>query len=227
MLILDEADKMLSMGFVEDLEFIIQCLIHPHQTLLFSATMPTAIRTIAAKHMKDPTDITLEETHPETITHRFHFSKHHDRPAHFLKLLRELKPTQSIVFCHTRHQAEQVCRFLQNHLSQVDILHAGLSQGVRTIITNKFRTQKVLTLVATDVAARGLDFSAVSHVFIFELSHDPDTYLHRAGRTGRFEKQGTVVSLVTPRELPVVEKLGRRLKEKPVWIRGTSGTWNR
>lgn len=217
-LIIDEADKMLSMGFVEDLEFIIQCLNHPHQTLLFSATIPAAIRTIAAKNMREPLDISMVDTHPETINHHFHFCKHHERSEKLLNLLRELKPAQSIVFCHTRIQTEQVCHFLKNHLSQVDMLHAGLSQSIRTIITGKFRSQKILTLVATEVAARGLDFSNVSHVFIYELSFDADTYLHQAGRTGRFEKEGTVISLVTPRELKIVDKLAHKLKEKPDWI---------
>lgn len=216
--ILDEADKMLSMGFVEDLEFIFQCLNHSHQTLLFSATMPQAIRTIAAKHMQNPVDVTLQQVHPTSIDHRFYFCKNHERPNKLLWLLQTLKPTQSIVFCHTRHQVENVCHFLQAHLPQVDLLHAGLAQNVRNIITNKYRSQKILTLVATDVAARGLDFSQVSHVFIYELSDDSDTYLHRAGRTGRFEKQGSVVSLVTQRELHLLDRLSRRLKEKPIWI---------
>lgn len=217
-LILDEADIMLSMGFIEDLEFIIQCLIHPHQTLLFSATMPEAIRSIATKHMKEPVHIELNEVHPETIDHRFCFCKHYERSNKLLELIQHLKPVQSIIFCHSRNQTDEVCKFLQQHLSNVDLLHAGLSQPIRNIITSKFRSKKIQTLVATDVAARGLDFSSVSHVFIYELSDDSDTYLHRAGRTGRFEKQGMVISLVTARELKCVQELERRLKQKVIWI---------
>ncbi|KAF3361747.1 DEAD-box ATP-dependent RNA helicase CshA [Chlamydiales bacterium STE3] len=216
--VLDEADKMFSMGFIEDIEFIVQCLIQKHQTLLFSATMPKIIHEIASKHMQEPVSISLQETHPAKINHQFLFCKHFERLNYLAKLIQESNPVQSIVFCATRFQAEEVCRFLQDHFQHVDLLHAGLSQSLRTIITSKFRTQRVQILVATDVAARGLDFSHVSHVFIFELSDDIDTYFHQSGRTGRFEKEGAVISLVTVRELKIVDKLEKRLKQELQWI---------
>lgn len=218
MFVLDEADKMFSMGFVEDIEFIIQCLVHSHQTLLFSATMPRAIQEIALKHMRDPATIALQETHPAKINHKFLFCKHFERLDKLASLVKEAHPVQSIVFCATRFQAEEVGKFLQKNFDQVDVLHAGLTQAIRTIITNKFRTQKIKILVATDVAARGLDFSHISHVFIFELSDDVDTYFHQSGRTGRFEKEGSVLSLVTSRELKLITRLEKRLQQELQWI---------
>lgn len=216
--VLDEADKMFSMGFVEDIEFIIQCLIHRHQTLLFSATMPKVIHEIASKHMHTPENISLQETHPAKINHKFLFCKHFERFEKLENLIREHNPVQAIVFCATRFQAEEVGRSLQKHFDHVDVLHAGLTQSIRTIITSKYRSQKIKILVATDVAARGLDFSHVSHVFIYELSDDIDTYFHQSGRTGRFEKEGAVISLVTSRELKLVDRLEKRLKQDLQWI---------
>lgn len=219
-LILDEADEMLSMGFYEDLEFIIQCLVHTHQTLLFSATMPKAIREIAKNHMKEPLEISLvkREASPETLEHRFLYCHHKSREPELIKTIKDLQPKQSIIFCHSRHQCEIVCGFLQKNFDGVDFLHAGLGQDVRTIITSKFRSGRIRFLVATDVAARGLDFSGVTHVFIYQLSDDPDIYVHRSGRAGRQQREGVVITLVTNRELPVLKRVLGLIKREPLWI---------
>jgi len=219
-LILDEADEMLSMGFYEDLEFIIQCLNHPHQTLLFSATMPPQIRNIAKQHMKDPSEVVLtsEDASPETIDHRFVYCNHEHKGTTLARLMNELQPKQGIVFCRSREEVERVCRQLKQKFEGVDFLHAGLSQDVRTIITNKFRTGRIRFLVATDVAARGLDFSDVTHVFIYHLADDPSVYVHRSGRTGRQERQGMVVTLVTDRELRSLRGVLDAIKREVVWI---------
>ncbi|MFN4174969.1 MAG: helicase-related protein, partial [Parachlamydiaceae bacterium] len=124
----------------------------------------------------------------------------------------------AMIFCHSRIQVEKVCHALKKRLPQVDYLHAGLTQDIRSIITNKFRSGKVKFLVATDVAARGLDFSNVTHVFIYELSDDPDVFVHRSGRTGRIGREGTVVSLVTKRELWILKKIMHQLQEEPEWL---------
>ncbi|MBA3957741.1 MAG: DEAD/DEAH box helicase [Parachlamydiaceae bacterium] len=219
-LILDEADEMLSMGFYDDLEFIIQCLVHEHQTLLFSATMPPQIRKIAKHHMKEPLEITLssETVSPAKIEHHFLYCKHHQREAALAEIIAKMQPTQAIIFCPSRHQCETVCHALKKHVDAVEYLHAGLGQDVRSIITSKFRNGRVRFLVATDVAARGLDFSSVSHVFMYQLGEDVDTYLHRSGRTGRRDREGVVVSLVTDRELTAMQNILERIQREPIWI---------
>lgn len=220
MLILDEADEMLSMGFYDDLEFVMQCLVAPHQTLLFSATMPRDIMKIAKVHMKEPIEVNLTATQaaPSLIEHRFLYCRHDERQASLFKLAAEMTPKQSIIFCHSRHEVEEVCRGLRRHFQDVDFLHAGLTQDIRNIVTRKFRTGKIRFLVATDVVSRGLDFSGVSHVFIYHLGDDPDVYVHRSGRTGRFDKAGTVVTLVTNRELSTLRKILQKLGQEPVWV---------
>jgi ATP-dependent RNA helicase DeaD len=219
-LILDEADEMLSMGFYDDLEFIIQCLVHTHQTLLFSATMPPKIRQLAKQHMQNPQEVNLiqQRASPELLQHLFAYCPPHQKDQELLQLIEKNQPTQAIIFCHSRFQVEKVCQFLKKKLDSVDFLHAGLAQEIRTIVTNKFRTGKIRLLVATDVVARGLDFSKVSHVFIYQLPHDPDVYVHRSGRTGRYDKAGIVISLVTQRELPLLRSILRQIKQEVQWI---------
>lgn len=220
-LILDEADEMLSMGFYEDLEFIIQCLIHEHQTLLFSATMPSQIREIAKKHMRDPVEISLitTEATPENIEHHFAFCHYSEKEQRLIEQILRHELQKVIVFCSSRIECEKVTRALQKNIPmQVDFLHAGLSQDLRSTIINKFRTGKLQILVATDVASRGLDFSSVSHVFIYHLADDLDLYVHRSGRTGRYEKAGTVITFVTQRELRTLNRLLKILKKEPIWI---------
>lgn len=219
-LILDEADEMLSMGFYDDLEFVIQCLVQDHQTLLFSATMPKEISAIARKHMKDPLEIklTTQNAAPKSIEHQFLYCHHLDREKALIDLVDSLDPLQSLIFCHSRFECEKVCKSMQKHFDGVDFLHAGLGQDMRSTITNKFRTGKIHFLVATDVASRGLDFSRVSHVFIYHLGDDPDVYVHRSGRTGRFDKAGVVVTLVTDRELNTLQRVLSLIGREPIWI---------
>lgn len=218
-LILDEADEMLSMGFYDDLEFIIQCLNHPHQTLLFSATMPQQISKIAKQHMKDPREVILTQSQsPNKIDHSFVYCHHEHKGPALVRLIQELNPVQAIVFCRSRDEVERVCRGLKQRFDGIDYLHAGLGQDVRTIITGKFRTGRIRILVATDVAARGLDFSGITHVFIFHLADDPDVYVHRSGRTGRNEREGAVVTLVTDRELRALKSVLGVIQKDAKWI---------
>ena len=219
-LVLDEADEMLSMGFFEDLLFVMQCLNHEHQTLLFSATMPAQIRKIAKDHMRDPVEIHITDEHktPSQIEHQFLYCRHDQRGEALAQLMKELKPKQSIIFCHSRIEVDKVCRALQKDVEAVDFLHAGLSQDTRTIVTSKFRNGRIKHLVATDVVSRGLDFSGVTHVFIYHLGDDPDVYVHRSGRTGRYDKAGNVVTLVTDRELSTLQQVLKTIKREPIWI---------
>lgn len=220
-LVLDEADEMLSMGFLDDLEFIMGCLNHEHQTLLFSATMPKAIKTIATTHMRDPKEVTLtaaNKSTPKSINHSFLYCRHDQRDATLIEQIKSMKPKQAIIFCHSRIQVEKVTRELKRDLDKVDYLHAGLNQDLRGSITQKFRSKRINFLVATDVAARGLDFSGVTHVFIYQLSDDPDVFVHRSGRTGRQERHGEVITLVTKRELSVLERILKRIGQEAKWI---------
>lgn len=220
-LILDEADEMLSMGFYDDLEFIINCLIHQHQTLLFSATMPPKIKRIAEKHMVDPVEvnvITQTERIPATIKQFFISCAHRERISKLVDQLKKLNPQQSMIFCESRRQVEEVCSALKKEFPNVDFLHAGLGQDIRNIVTGKFRSGKIQHLVATDVAARGLDFSGVTHVFMYELPKDPDIYIHRAGRTGRSGREGMVLSFVTGRELDRFKAIEKRAQGSIAWI---------
>jgi len=219
-LVLDEADEMLSMGFYEDLEFIIHCLVQKPQKLLFSATMPPQIRTIAKKHMKDPVEISLvsHQVSPEEIDHHFVWCHQRNKVADLIKVMKQLEPKQALIFCRSRDECEAVCCALKKQFSGVDYLHAGQSQDVRTIVTSKFRAGKVRFLVATDVASRGLDFSGVTHVFIFHLASDPDLYLHRSGRTGRYGQKGIVVTLVTDRELSSLQLILKKIGRHAQWL---------
>lgn len=221
-IVLDEADQMLGMGFYEDLEFIIQCLNHAHQTLLFSATMPKLIREIAQKHMRTPIELSLvgEATTPENLTHQFLYCPHpRQRPEELLHLLQTIEPKQCLIFANSRREVEEISRTLKSRLSGVDFLHGGLEQNIRTIITNKFLKGKIRYLVATDIAARGLDFSNVTHVFNYHFPFEQETYLHRAGRTGRSGRVGTCVTLVTSRDLGQIRQLFKVLHKEPEWLR--------
>lgn len=219
-LILDEADEMLSMGFYEDLDFIIQCLVHEHQTLLFSATMPKDIRRIAGQHMKDPLEVKLtgKRASPKTIEYKFLYCSPHDKENRLVDVINNEGPKQSIIFCQSRVQVEKLTKALKQKVQGVDYLHGGLGQNVRTIITDKFRSGRLKHLVATDVAARGLDFSGVTHVILYDLGRDVDTFVHRTGRTGRQDRKGVAIAMVTQRDMQVLDLLLKRIEREPIWI---------
>jgi ATP-dependent RNA helicase DeaD len=221
-IVLDEADQMLGMGFYEDLEFIMQCLNHAHQTLLFSATMPKQIRLIAQKHMRKPKELSLisQASTPENLTHQFLYCPNPKKRAEeLLILLQTLEPKQCLIFANSRREVEELNRTLNGRLSGVDFLHGGLEQNIRTIITSKFMKGKIRYLIATDIASRGLDFSQVTHVFNFHFPFEQETYLHRAGRAGRSGRSGTCVTLVTRRDLGAIHQLFKVLHKEPEWLR--------
>ena len=218
-IILDEADEMLSMGFFDDLDFIMRCIVHKHQTLLFSATMPSDIRRIAKEQMQDPLEVglTAKKRAPLTIKHLFSYCKENEKNKKMLTALESHEPRQAIIFCTSRIQCEKLTDYLKKTIKDIDFLHGGLGQNVRTTITNKFRQGKIRFLVATDVAARGLDFSGVTHVIMYQLPKDPDTYLHRSGRTGRFGCTGTALSFVTNRDMQTVRRIAKHLGRNVQW----------
>lgn len=220
-LTLDEADEMLGMGFLEDLEFIMGCLIQEHQTLLFSATMPDLIRKIAKKYMKTPQEISLITTQatPAKLEHKFYYcASFHEKRRSLLDLLKKLPFKQVLMFVNSREDCERVYRELKPHFASIDFLHGGMSQDIRTIVTGKFSKGKLQMLVATDVASRGLDFSGVTHVINITLPHDDEIYLHRAGRTARRGKEGTCITFVIHRDLGRVKRLLTALEKDVCWI---------
>lgn len=220
-LILDEADQMLSLGFYEDLNFIMDCLIQEHQTLLFSATMPERILKISQAHMKTPKEIRLigKKPTPKNLSHNFVFCANPGKKQERLtELLNALKIDQCIIFANARHEVEKLYYSLKPKYHPIDFLHGGLMQSARTSIIQKFAKSKLKFLVASDVASRGLDFSQVTHVINLHLPIDQETYLHRAGRTGRSGSKGTCITLVTRRDIKKLSKLISHLKCKVHWI---------
>lgn len=221
MLVLDEADEMLGMGFVDDLTFIANCMVQKHQKLLFSATMSPPVRKLALSLMSHPIELSAstEFKTPNQIDHNFTFCRSFDdKKLRLESLIEELKPSQSIIFCSSRDSCDQMQVYLKRALGSVRVLHAGYSQSARTAIIEQFRRQKVRHLVATDVAARGLDFDGVSHVFVFDIGKDAQSHVHRIGRTGRYGKEGSAITFVTNRDLPHLNRICEAIGKPMTWI---------
>lgn len=220
-LVLDEADEMLGMGFVDDLTFIANCLVQKHQKLLFSATMSKEVRSLAVKLMTDPLELqaALDTKTPHQIAHHFAFcSSFEEKKQRLQALLQELNPSQSIIFCSSRISCDQMQLILKPILGSVRVLHAGFSQPARTAIIEQFRKQKVRHLIATDVASRGLDFTGVTHVFVFDIGRDVQSHVHRIGRTGRYGREGAAIALVTHRDLPNLGRICEAIDKPMAWM---------
>jgi ATP-dependent RNA helicase DeaD len=220
--VLDEADEMLSMGFIEDIETILAATPAERQTALFSATMPAEIRRLADKYMRDPQSILIERNQMTSaqIEQRYYFVNLGEKTAALTRMFEMEEVTSALIFVHTRAETGELASELTRRGYPSEALNGDLSQDARERTLNRFRNGQVTVLVATDVAARGLDIDDISHVFNYELPHDPEIYIHRIGRTGRAGKTGIAITLVAPREkrrLRQVEGLTRqKLKEMPV-----------
>ncbi len=220
--VLDEADEMLSMGFIEDIETILAETPAERQTALFSATMPAEIRRLAEKYMRDPQSVVIERNQVTSaaIEQRYYFVNLGEKTAALTRLFEIEEITSALIFVHTRVETGDLANELTLRGYPSEALNGDLSQDARERTLNRFRQGQIKVLVATDVAARGLDIDDISHVFNYELPHDPEIYVHRIGRTGRAGKTGVAISLVAPREkrrLRQVEALTRqKLKEAPV-----------
>lgn len=201
-LVLDEADEMLSMGFIEDIEAILRETPAERQTALFSATLPEPIRRLAERYMRAPEVITVN---PERVTvaeteQRYYLVYEEDKLAALMRLL-ELEPiTGVLIFTRTKVKAAEVAEALVARGIQAEALHGDLTQAARETVLQRFRQKRLTILVATDVAARGLDIEDVSHVVNFDLPLDAEAYVHRIGRTGRAGRKGVAITLLTPRE---------------------------
>jgi ATP-dependent RNA helicase DeaD len=218
--ILDEADELLKIGFLEDVEFIMSCILQEHQTLLFAATMDDDIKRLVDKTLRDPHHISLidERPSPESIEHYFEYLQPKNKEAELIRYLEEENVTQAIIFCNARHKVDALFKSMKKDLKNIEYIHAGLSQEKRSSIYRHYRNNKVRYLIATDVAGRGLDFSNVSHVINWDFPGDGEQYTHRTGRSGRMGRKGKALSFLTKRDLPGLRSLIRKQKIVPLWI---------
>ncbi len=221
-LVLDEADEMLNMGFKDDLDLILAETPKEKRTLLFSATMPPEIRSISNKYMHNPVEVKVksDSTGAATIEHVFYLVSARDK-YDALKRIADLNPdVYGIVFCRTRRETQEIANKLMTDGYNADALHGDLSQAQRDTIMGRFRTRHLQLLVATDVAARGLDVNDLTHVINYSLPDEAEAYIHRSGRTGRAGKTGISIAIVHSREVnklrAIEKKLGRRFEQQPV-----------
>jgi len=204
-LVLDEADEMLDMGFADDLDAILQATPASRQTALFSATMPARILAIAGRHLKNPARVTIarEKTAagkmPRVRQVAYIVARAY-KPATLARILDMEDPVATLVFCRTRMEVETLVETFNAHGHRSEALHGGMEQRQRDRVMGLFRSQKADVLIATDVAARGLDIEHLSHVVNYDVPASPEAYLHRIGRTGRAGRGGTAITLAEPRE---------------------------
>lgn len=218
MVVLDEADEMLNMGFLKDVEEIIYKTSKTRQTMLFSATMPKQLRTLAAKYMKSPVEVqvqgekvTLDEINQVAIE-----TTDRGKQDALCSIIDEERPFMAIIFCRTKRRVKALNYDLRSRGYNSDEIHGDLTQAKREKVIKAFRDMKLQLLVATDVAARGLDIEGVTHIFNYDIPEDPESYIHRIGRTGRAGETGKAFTFVTPRdrqELVAIEnKIRKNLK---------------
>ncbi|NRG27345.1 DEAD/DEAH box helicase [Bacillus circulans] len=219
--ILDEADEMLNMGFIDDIEAILSKIPTERQTLLFSATMPGPIRKMAERFMKDPEVVKVkakEMTVP--LIEQYYIETQEKTKFDILTRLLDIQsPELAIIFGRTKRRVDELSEALNLRGYTAEGIHGDLSQAKRMSVLRKFKEGTIDVLVATDVAARGLDISGVTHVYNFDIPQDPESYVHRIGRTGRAGKEGVAITFITYRErsyLQVVEKTTKRKMEKMI-----------
>jgi ATP-dependent RNA helicase RhlE len=210
--VLDEADRMLDMGFINDVKKIIAKLPTKRQTLFFSATMPEAIASLARMILKDPVtiEVTPESTTVEKIDQKIHFVDQANKKLLLKSIVIKEEVTSVLVFSRTKHGANKVVDYLLQESIAVAAIHGNKSQAAREKALNNFRQGAIKVLVATDIAARGIDIPGISHVINYDIPNDPESYVHRIGRTARAGKEGVAISFCDPAErklLGAIEKL--------------------
>jgi ATP-dependent RNA helicase DeaD len=211
LVVLDEADQMLDIGFRPAVEAILKTVPEPRQTLLLSATMPKGVRELAQTYLNDPVDVRLiREDEDATVPaiRQSYLMVHPERKFELLvRLLHREQPQRAIVFCRTKRGADKVGTLLRAEGLRADTMHGNLSQAQRNRVLHAFRTGRLTTLVATDVVGRGIDVRGVSHVVNFDLPDDPTHYVHRIGRTGRMGNDGVAFSLVLPDQAKLLDQI--------------------
>lgn len=207
--VLDEADEMLDMGFLDDIKKILSFVPNDSQKLLFSATMPPPIRKITNEFLKDPKfiQITERETTNSDISQEYYVVDEREREDAAIRLMDYYDPFKAIIFCRMKREADELSNTLLAKGYPAKALHGDMDQRERESAIRGFKKGAVEILVATDVAARGLDIADVSHVFNYHIPFDPESYVHRIGRTGRAGKKGTAITLVTPMEFRELQRI--------------------
>jgi ATP-dependent RNA helicase DeaD len=207
--VLDEADEMLDMGFLDDIQEIFGFLPVERQTLLFSATMPEAIKKLAKRILKEPQFITItkSETTNKDIDQQYYVIEEYERDDATVRLIDAQEAKKTIIFCRMKKEVDRLATTLISHGYMAKGLHGDMEQRQREEVIKSFRAGKIDILIATDVAARGLDVSDVSHVFNYHIPFDAESYVHRIGRTGRAGKKGVAITLVTPMEFRELQRI--------------------
>ena len=210
-IVLDEADEMLDLGFLEDVEKILSLAPGSRQTALFSATMPNEIRKLAERHLYDPVTVQVKAATLtiDTVEQFYVETKAQDKVETLARVLASERPDQAIVFARTKIRTEQLYKTLRDKGMNVKALHGDMSQGARDGVMINFKGGRTTILVATDVAARGLDISTVTHIVNFDVPTSPDVYVHRIGRTGRVGRSGRAITFVEPRQRRELEAIER------------------
>lgn len=207
--VLDEADEMLDMGFKDDLDEILQDTPKEKQTLLFSATMSPVIHNIAKKYMNQPHEISVGKKNigADNVVHQYYLVKPGTKYEALRRIMDSEPDIYGILFCRTRHETQEIADKLKEDRYSTEALHGDVSQNLRTQIMDRFRQRKIQILVATDVAARGIDVNDLTHVINYNLPDVNEVYVHRSGRTGRAQKNGASISILTMREMRKVREL--------------------
>jgi len=215
-LILDEADQMLDMGFIHDLKRIVARVPHQRQTLLFSATMPQEIRRLADQWLRHPVELSVapQATPAERVEQSVYFIDHGNKPHLLAHYLRSQAAERAIVFTRTKHGADKLVRNLERMGIRAEAIHGNKSQNARQRALAQFKSQQPPVLVATDIAARGLDIDSVSHVINFDLPMTAEIYVHRIGRTARAGAAGTAVTFCAREERSMLRDIERLTRQR-------------